>query len=191
MSPRTEKQFAEIRSSRKYEIMEAAVKIFAEVGYHKASISQITKTANISKGLIYNYFESKEDLMRQVLLQGIEGLKESFTQIEDELDTPEELEIFIKGGFRIMQDESDFYKFYFIVMLQPEVYAIIKENYPEFMGELLEGIAYYFQIKGDPHPLEKATVLAALLDGFGMHYLMAPEMYDLKVYEKVILDLFK
>ena len=171
--------------------MEAAVKIFAEVGYHRASISQITKAANISKGLIYNYFESKEDLMRQVVLQGIEGLKESFIEMEDELDNPEELEIFIKGGFKIMQDESDFYKFYFVVMLQPEVYAIIKESYPEFMGELLEGIAYYFKAKGDPHPIEKATVLAALLDGFGMHYIMAPEMYDLKVYEKVILDIFK
>lgn len=46
-------------------------------------------------------------------------------------------------------------------------------------------------MKGDPHPLEKATILAALLDGLGMHYIMAPEMYDLKVYEKVIFDLFK
>jgi len=191
MSPRTEKQFAEIRSSRKLQIMETAVKIFAEEGYHKASISQISKAANISKGLIYNYFKSKEDLMRQVLLHGIEGFKESFSQMEDELDTPEELEIFIKGAFRVMQDEPDFYKFYFVVLLQPEVYIIIKENYSEIMSDLLEGVAYYFQLNGDPHPMEKATILAALIDGLGMHYIMAPEMYDLKVYEKVILDLFK
>ena len=191
MSPRTEKQFQDIRSSRKYQIIKAALKIFAEEGYHKASIAQISQEANISKGLIYNYFESKKDLLKEVLYQGIEGIKESFSQIEDELDAPEELEIFIKGGIGIMEDESDFYKFYFAVIMQPEVYAIVKENYPEYVGELLERVAKYFKDKGDPHPVEKATVLAALMDGLGMYYLMAPEMYDLKVYEKIIIDLFK
>lgn len=191
MSPRTEEQFAEIRNTRKFQIMEAALELFAEVGIHKASIAQIAKRASISKGLIYNYFSSKEDLLKAVLQQGVEGLKESFQMMEDELDTPEELEIFIKSGLKIMRDESHFYKLYFIVLMKPEAHAIIKDNYQEIMGDLLDQVAYYFKVKGDPHPQEKAVLLATIMDGLGMHYLMAPEMFDLDIYEKILFDLFK
>jgi len=191
MSPRTEEQFEEIRSDRKFQIMEAALEVFAIEGYDKASIAKIAKTAKISKGLMYNYFSSKEDLLKAVLIQGIEGLKESFGQIEDEPDTPEELEIFIKGGMEIMRQESHFYKLYFALFFQPGAQKIIAENYQVLIAGFLEDIACYFKKKGDPHPMEKAQLLAAIMDGFGMYYLMNPELYDLDVYEKIIFDLFK
>ena len=191
MSPRTEEQFEEIRSDRKFQIMEAALEVFAIEGYDKASIAKIAKTAKISKGLMYNYFSSKEDLLKAVLIQGIEGLKESFLQIEDEPDTPEELEIFIKGGMEIMRQESHFYQLYFTIFFQADAQKIIAENYQVLIGGLLEDIIRYFEKKGDPHPMEKAQLLAAIMDGFGMYYLMNPELYDLDVYEKIIFDLFK
>ena len=191
MSPRTNEQFEEIRSTRKFQIMEAALEVFAKEGYDKASISKIAEAANISKGLMYNYFSSKEELLKTVLIQGVEGLKEAFIQIEDELDTPDELEIFIKGGMDIMRQESHFYKLYVTVFFQPAAQEIMKENYQEVIGGLLEDITSYFKAKGDPHPMEKATLLAAIMDGFGMYYLMNPELYDLDVYEKIIFDLFK
>jgi len=191
MSPRTEKQFEEIREGRKFQIMEAALEIFAAEGYEKASIAKIAKSAKISKGLMYNYFSSKEELLKSVLIQGIEGLKESFKQIEGELDTPEELEIFIKGGMKIMLQESHFYKLYFSIFFQPGAQKIIAENYQDLIGGLLKDIACYFKRKGDPHPIEKATLLASLMDGFGMYYLLNPELYKLEIYEKIIIDLFK
>lgn len=191
MSPRTEEQFEEIRSSRKFQIMEAALEIFASEGYEKASIAKIAQAAEISKGLMYNYFSSKEDLLKAVIIMGIDGLKESFGKIEDELDTPEELKIFIKGGLDIMRKESHFYKLYFTIFFQPAAQKIIAENYQVLIGSLLEDIANYFKKKGDPHPIEKATLLGALMDGFGMYYLMNPELYDLDIYEKIIFDLFK
>ncbi len=191
MSPRTKEQFETIRSNRKYEILSSALEMFARHGYHQASISKIASNAGISKGLLYNYFNSKEDLLKAVIRHGIEGLKGSFHDITNELDTPEELMIFIKGGFNIMKQESHFYKLYFTVILQKEAYKIIRDNYKEIIGPLLNDIAYYFKAKGDPHPLEKAMVLGALLDGVGIHYLMAPDMFDLETLENIIFDLFK
>ena len=62
--PKTPKQFEDMRSERRVSILEAALHVFAEEGYHSASISKISKYAKISKGLLYNYFESKEDLLK-------------------------------------------------------------------------------------------------------------------------------
>ena len=191
MSPRTEEQFEEIRKSRKYQILEAALEVFAQEGYHKASISKIATQAGISKGLMYNYFSSKEELLKAVVEHGIEGIQDSFNDIDDDLDTPEELMIFIRGGINVIRQESHFYKLYFVVLFQADVYEIVKEKYQEMVGSMIEDVACYFKLKGHPYPLEKAMVLGSLLDRIGMNYLMAPEMYNLDIIEKIIFDIFK
>lgn len=78
MSPRTEKQFEKIRESKRELIMNTALEEFAENGYHVTSISKISKRANISKGLIYNYFKSKEDLLKSIIYRGLKIVAELF-----------------------------------------------------------------------------------------------------------------
>lgn len=63
MSPRTKAQNKEIREQSRQQIIDAAFELFAETGYQKTSIAAISKKAGISKGLIYHYFESKEDVL--------------------------------------------------------------------------------------------------------------------------------
>ena len=191
MTPRTQEQFQSIRESRKYQIMNAAMEVFARDGYHTASISRIAKEAKVSKGLLYNYFSSKEELLKAVLVHGIEVFKESFGQINTEQTEADGLKTFIKGGMSLMREDSHSFRLYFTVMFQPAAYEIIKEKYPQIIGDLIESIAHYFAMKGDPHPLEKAILLGALMDGFGLYYLMDPAQYDLDLYEKLIFDLFK
>jgi AcrR family transcriptional regulator len=191
MSPRTEAQYEEIRKSRKKQIMESALEVFASEGYHRASISKISAHAGISKGLLYNYFTSKEELLMEVLMEGTNRIREIFRKIQDELDTPEELKIFIRGSMDLMRRDPHYYKTYFTVLFQPEAYQAVKENYEKVVGSLMEDIAFYFQKKGDKYPVEKAFVLGALLDGIGLHYLMAPEMYDLEKIEEIIFELFR
>ena len=191
MSPRTKAQFEEIRQNRKHQIMDVALEVFATDGYHSASISKISKRAGISKGLIYNYFESKQDLLLETIMEGTERIHSVFKEIDDELDTPEELMVFIKGGMDLMKNDPHFYKLLFAVMFQPEAYQTIKDNYEKVIGSLMEDIAIYFKKKGEQYPLEKAFVLGAAMDGIGMHYIMAPEMFDLDRLEKIIFDLFK
>jgi AcrR family transcriptional regulator len=58
----------EEEANRRDEILQAALEVFAEVGYEKASIKQIAKRANLkSPALIYWYFENKEELLKEVI----------------------------------------------------------------------------------------------------------------------------
>ncbi|HHY59013.1 MAG TPA: TetR/AcrR family transcriptional regulator [Clostridia bacterium] len=53
-----------IKKGEKYlQILEAAVKEFAEHGYHRTQVSRIAKEAGVADGTIYLYFESKEDIL--------------------------------------------------------------------------------------------------------------------------------
>jgi AcrR family transcriptional regulator len=76
MSPRTEKQFESIRSEKIKLITETALRLFAQHGYESTSVSMIAKEAGISKGLMYNYFESKNALLKLVMEEGMKGFME-------------------------------------------------------------------------------------------------------------------
>lgn len=47
-------------------IIEAAIKVFAETGYHESKISKIAETAGIATGSIYLYFKNKEEILYKI-----------------------------------------------------------------------------------------------------------------------------
>ncbi|MFD1020193.1 TetR/AcrR family transcriptional regulator [Thalassobacillus hwangdonensis] len=47
-------------------ILNAAKSVFAEMGYHKASVSKIAKKAGIGDGTVYLYFSNKEDILKKL-----------------------------------------------------------------------------------------------------------------------------
>jgi TetR/AcrR family fatty acid metabolism transcriptional regulator len=52
------------KTGEKYQaIIEAAVKVIAQYGYHQAQVSKIAKKAKVADGTIYLYFENKEDIL--------------------------------------------------------------------------------------------------------------------------------
>ncbi len=46
-----------------HQILNAAIKVFAEQGYHKATISQVAREAGVADGTIYLYFKNKNDIL--------------------------------------------------------------------------------------------------------------------------------
>ena len=102
MSPRTEDQFETIRETKKALILDTALHLFAEQGFHATSISQIAKNAKISKGLMYNYFESKEELLKMIIKQGVDELTKFFDRNQDGVLTEDELEYWIDKTMEVM-----------------------------------------------------------------------------------------
>jgi TetR/AcrR family fatty acid metabolism transcriptional regulator len=71
------------RKGQKYEqIIDAAVKIIAQNGYHHSQVSKIAKEAGVADGTIYLYFKNKEDLLVSLFQ---EKMGKFIQKIEDEL----------------------------------------------------------------------------------------------------------
>jgi AcrR family transcriptional regulator len=49
--------------ARRAQILDAAATVFAEKGFHRATTKEIARVAGVSEGTIYNYFDSKDDLL--------------------------------------------------------------------------------------------------------------------------------
>ena len=55
------------RIFRRKEIMDAAVKFFAEKGFNATTLEEIAGTAEFGKGTLYNYFQGKEEIYRAII----------------------------------------------------------------------------------------------------------------------------
>ncbi len=58
---------AQLIAARRTFILDAATKVFAEKGFHRATIKDIAKVSGVADGTIYNYFENKTDLLLALL----------------------------------------------------------------------------------------------------------------------------
>jgi AcrR family transcriptional regulator len=187
--PRTEAQFGEIREQKTALIMQTALELFANEGYYQTSISKIAQKAGISKGLMYNYFESKDELVLAIIGKGAEQLTEPLDPDRDGFLSEEEFVFFVNENFRILQENFDYWKLYFSTMMQPAVYRLVKEKFPHFLPPLnvVEG---YFQRKGVADPGKEAIYLDAVLDGVYLNYIMDPDAFPLEEVRKIILERF-
>jgi AcrR family transcriptional regulator len=70
--------------ARRNQILDAATKVFAEKGFQKATTREIAEAAEISEGTIYNYFETKDDLLLG-LLDRIADIQNRPAQLEQAL----------------------------------------------------------------------------------------------------------
>lgn len=58
----------QLKEERRQQILEAALAVFTQKGYHATNVSDVAAQAGVSQGTIYWYFESKEELLTQALL---------------------------------------------------------------------------------------------------------------------------
>ncbi|MFI6339349.1 helix-turn-helix domain-containing protein [Streptomyces sp. NPDC050535] len=59
MSPRSAEANEELRAQSRERMLAAALEVFAEKGYHEATISEITARTGVSRGLLTYYFPGK------------------------------------------------------------------------------------------------------------------------------------
>jgi AcrR family transcriptional regulator len=64
-------------------ILDAAVRVFASKGYHASRVDDIAAEAGVAHGLLYHYFQSKEELLETVFRETWAALLEAIRAVED------------------------------------------------------------------------------------------------------------
>ncbi|MCP4553332.1 MAG: TetR/AcrR family transcriptional regulator [Bacteroidetes bacterium] len=190
MSPRTEKQFKEIRETKKALIVNAAMELFANEGYHPASISKIAKKAGISKGLIYNYFESKEDLLLQIMTAGLDEMASAFDPNNDGVLSEEEMASFIYGIFTMLKEKHEYWKLYYAVFFQPKVSELLESKFVELYTKMMKILTDYYQSHGVKKPEQEALLFGALIDGMAFNYILNPKLFPIESLIETVKDKF-
>jgi AcrR family transcriptional regulator len=85
------------RTRRK--LLEAAERIFAELGYHEASIVKITEAAGVGQGTFYLYFASKKEIFDELVLDLNARVRQAMTEAAAQGTTRAERELLGFGAF--------------------------------------------------------------------------------------------
>lgn len=166
MSPRTKAQNLEIQEKTRQQILMAALESFAERGYSHSSVSMIARMAGISKGLIYHYFSSKEDLLTGIfhmLLKEGHEIMESWDGLTDR----EKLQQTIDKSVLFMRHQTKIMRFMFSLTLQPDVMADLESLMEQEKEKNLKRFEEIFERLGYDDPEAEALFTGAVLDGAG------------------------
>src|SRR5688572_3481317 len=79
--PRSARVNQEIRDARREEILVAAVRVFASKGFGLAKIADIASEAGLSHGLVYHYFDSKEEVFAAIVDSMFERVRAEFASL--------------------------------------------------------------------------------------------------------------
>ncbi|MCP1495247.1 AcrR family transcriptional regulator [Peribacillus frigoritolerans] len=166
--PRTPEENDRIRQASKEKIRAAAMELFIKQGYYATSISDIAKQAGISKGLLYNYYKGKEELLSEMvearIKEVVEVMEEAFT-----LNTPrEQLEHIIDGAIDNIHQKPEVHRFYLHLQTQPESdeelikysHLVIEENARQF-----EFQCKIFESMGEREPRKRSLYFSSVLQG--------------------------
>jgi AcrR family transcriptional regulator len=85
------------RTRRK--LLEAAERIFAELGYHDASIVKLTEAAGVGQGTFYLYFASKKEIFDELVLDLNSRVRHAMTEAAEQGTTRAERELLGFGAF--------------------------------------------------------------------------------------------
>lgn len=189
--PRTEEQNIQIREKTKTVILDAALRLFAKKGFHGTSISDIAKEAGVSKGLAYNYFESKiaiaEGIIQSMVKMGAE-LAEKFKVPEEPYD---KLKVLLDLSFDFLKTNEDYWKLILSFSLQPDVIDYALKLSRGFNDKLLHDIEDIMKKLKVKNPAMEARLLGAMVDGASLHYIFDKDSVDLDKYKKAILKKYK
>lgn len=108
------------KEKRRHDILKAAHKVFLKEGYNNASMDSIAEEAQLSKGTLYLYYKTKDDLYASVLLEkALPTLNKFLKEAESKADSVED---------KILNFSLAYYRF---AVTYPEFFNMLNELHSE------------------------------------------------------------
>lgn len=178
-----------------HQIIEAAVEIIAENGYHSSQVSKIAKKANVADGTIYLYFKNKEDILISVFKEKMgEFIAEIESAISHQTTVSDKLLTLIQVHY-----EQFIQSPYLAIVAQLE----IRQSKPELRYEINNVLKSYLnvidaiinegiekgEIRADVNPKLIRQMIFGTIDETITTWVMKSQRYDLAAQAKEIHQL--
>ncbi|MDG4657830.1 TetR/AcrR family transcriptional regulator [Ectobacillus antri] len=179
----------EYKERKRELLLESALQCFSEKGYYATTIDDIAAYSKTSKGFIYNYFNSKEELYIALME---ERTSRTFTALRERFATIEGATGKIKELFRMYREAKVGLQWQGLIRVHMEfwIHSARHENlrdimvsrykyqYRDFLKEIIEE----GKASGEFEAHVDATVIASMfwgiIDGLSLHYSVIGDEYE-------------
>jgi TetR/AcrR family fatty acid metabolism transcriptional regulator len=177
-------------------ILQAAVKVFAQKGYHGAKVAAIARRADVADGTIYLYFRNKEDILVSLFA---EVMDEHLCRAREELSAvegaPARLRAIARHHLRVLGGNRDLAVVFQVELRQSTQFmerftASWLQDYFAMVGEVIEQGQKEGTLRPDL-PRKMATkVFFGALDELVTSWIVGGKDYDLSRLAVPMVDLF-
>jgi len=165
----------------------AALELFGTKGYDATSVSEVASKAEVSKGLIYNYFQSKEHILQQLFTYLNSQEQDVLRQVEDD-DPKKMLENILRYVFAELRNNSDLWKLITSLALQVGKFDFLHQPLVNKLNSYYTLFESLLTQTGIKNPDKEAKVIGALLDGIGFQSLVLGKDYPLDEIEEYLVQ---
>lgn len=187
MSPKTPSQNKQIREETRQLIKDAAFELFAQQGFSDTSVRAIAQKAGKSKGLIYHYFNSKEDIL-QAIFDDLTALGDEAMDFPENQSPKERLQYMLEMIFSFMHESTEVIRLMTSLALQPDAVAKLKSSINNYNSHQIEVLAKLFADLGYDDPEMEAYYLGAKLDGIALGHITLGDDYPFDTIKQKILE---
>jgi len=193
--PRRERE----KIRQRNEMLEAALRLFSEKGYHNVSMHEIAQEAEYAIGTLYRFFQNKEDLYKALMMAKAEQyhnvLKQALANPRDVLAT---VKRYVAAKGKMFAGDLRLVRLYFAETrgasfnIKAGFHRDIRKLYDEVMRELADVFAQGVRAKVfrpfDPYSM--AIALEGITNSFLLSWFEDPDKHPYEDNVPVILDLF-
>ncbi len=170
-----------MKAQKQKEIIESAIKLFAENGFTNTSIQEIVNDCGISKGAFYNYFHSKEALHIAIFEYYFEQMRTRTYEIDNEQLPPrDKLTKLLSVPFEQLTQQKDF----FMVYMREQSFSINKELRQVMEKTQFEMLSWYqnnLKLVYGEKIADYTGDIIMLIEGIRSSYLVAILIQDLQI----------
>jgi AcrR family transcriptional regulator len=175
---------------RRRQLLDVALQVFAERGFHDASMNDIAEAAGVTKPVLYQHFKSKRELFGELLSDVGNELQEAITKAVTTAQSSHEMvELGFAAYFRYVAAHRDaFNLFYGIGFAREDEFAGQVEQVENTLAEL---VAEFIEIDGLT-PGQRRLLghgIVGMIEGASTHWLKQPGDPDPAAVASQLADL--
>jgi AcrR family transcriptional regulator len=180
------------KEQKRRSIARAAMEAFSEKGFDAASVKLVADAAGVGKGTIYEYFDSKEELVAEAVLIWIEDIIDRARSSSQSIEDPElRLKTFVSESMAMFTSDQQAIKttisIFQIVLSNIDdsrwldsIQSAFKDTWKIIVQIIMEGSEKgVFNITAKKEAEKIAINLVAYLDGICLHYYVSGGKFDL------------
>ena len=183
------------RAEHRQRLLDAAAAEFAAKGLDGARVDDISLAAGLGKGTIYNYFESKHEVFREVVLAWFTRITSTLEPVPEDAPIREQLLSVLRADMQVSSEIEDFARVMYREALRPdrdEVAALLPAVDPS--DEAIEAAIRRGQeageIRTDRSAAELTRVIRSLVSGLIFEYWLPGSKLALDDIPELVVDLY-
>jgi AcrR family transcriptional regulator len=191
--PRTPAENDRIRRATTEQLLNNALSLFCEKGYHSTSIEDIARQAEISKGLLYHYFKSKEEVLSTLVEIRINDVLLVMNAAKTKSTPAQQIRHIAEGALEDVRQKPEAFRFYLNLFTQPKLDPVVAKYSQKLMDEQasqFEVQTEMFEELGIKNPRQRSLYFSSMLQGIMLMYSTYPKTFPLNQIKAQVIAEF-